>query len=123
VTNIRVRKAIRHLSETPDRSSPLGVLADSVRLSPRHFNRLFKNEVGMSPKQYVIRQRMRVAAELLETTSLDVQQIVERVGLHDYHHFLDCFKKTHGMTPTEYRDRHLQESSDKRLRELLEKKD
>lgn len=59
----------------------------------------------MPPGQYVKTVRMRKAAELLETTSLTVKQIRAKIGMQDESRFVRAFKKTHGLTPSDYRAR------------------
>jgi AraC-like DNA-binding protein len=59
----------------------------------------------MSPGQYLNTLRMEKTAELLETTSLTVKQIRAKVGMQDESQFVRVFKKTYGVTPSEYRAR------------------
>ncbi len=81
-------------------------LARSVNLSLSRFQHLFKAETGTSPAHYIRALRIAQARALLETSLLNVKQIVNRVGLRDKSHFERAFKQAHGLTPTQYRAAH-----------------
>ena len=81
----------------------LGEMARSVNLSPSRFHNLFKTETGTPPYQYLKSLRLARARELLETTFLSVKQVMASAGLNNKSHFVKDFKKTYGMTPTQYR--------------------
>ena len=78
-------------------------LAALVNLSPSRFRHLFKQETGKSPAQYLKDFRMRKAEVMLRTTFLSVKQILKQVGLGSNTHFVNDFRRLHGMTPTAYR--------------------
>lgn len=68
------------------------------------FNRL-KSMTGLSPVEYIREQRLKRAAQLLETSRYSITEITYMVGLNDSRYFSRCFKHSYGMTPTEYRQR------------------
>jgi AraC family transcriptional regulator len=78
-------------------------LAKVARLSPFHFSRLFKNSVGMTPCQYVIRERIREGARRLRTGQDAIAQIALSVGFSSQSHFTDAFHKITGSTPKRQR--------------------
>jgi AraC family transcriptional regulator of arabinose operon len=86
-------------------------LSRSVNLSSSRLRHLFKAESGVSPVQYLKSCRMKRAKELIETTFLNVKQIMDRVGVRDKRHFTEDFKKAYGLTPARYRMRHLRDDS------------
>src|SRR5215212_10401826 len=85
------------------RSWDTATLASMVNLSPSRFRHLFKQETGTSPAQYLKDFRLRKAELILRTTFLSVKQILKQVGLSSNTHFVNDFRKLHGMTPTAYR--------------------
>lgn len=78
-------------------------VARSVNLSSSHLNRLFRIETGFSPLQYLKSVRMRKAKELIDTTFLNVKQVMNTVGVKDKCHFARDFKRAYGLTPSQYR--------------------
>ncbi len=78
-------------------------LAEIVNLSKSRFEKLFKQELKISPMQFIKYLRLEKAKELLKTTHLTVKEIGFAVGINDQSHFVHDFKKKYGLTPTEYR--------------------
>lgn len=81
----------------------LSDLADEAGLSPFHFSRVFKETVGVSPRQYIIRQRMDEACRLLKESSHDIASISAMVGYESVSHFSSLFKRHIGMSPAGFR--------------------
>ena len=89
------------------RKLSLDEMAGSIDLSSSHLCRLLKTETGMSPGQYLQMLRMQKAASLLATTLMSIKQIMGEVGYRNKGLFARHFKKAHGYTPSEYREKHL----------------
>jgi len=86
--------------------SPLSLteLAVVAQMSPSHFAHLFKQAIGQTPHQYVIRCRMERAKHLLTGTTLPIHEIGARVGCADHSHFTALFRRYVASTPKAYRD-------------------
>jgi AraC family transcriptional regulator len=82
---------------------PVERLAELVELSPSHFSRVFKENTGMSPLQFVVRERITVAQQLIRETSRSVIEIALHVGYTSPSHFAQVFRRVAGVTPTEFR--------------------
>ncbi|MEU9181746.1 helix-turn-helix domain-containing protein [Streptomyces sp. NPDC048550] len=78
-------------------------LADHAGVSPRTLTRLWRQETGVSPHQWLLTARVNRARELLETTDLQVEQIAIRCGLGSGANMRARFRDTVGVTPTAYR--------------------
>lgn len=100
----RIDAAIKVIHNEIHQNIPVSELARQVRLSTRHFIRLFKAETSLSPKQYVRCLRMKQAEALLDDSFLNVKEIAASVGVGDRSHFSRDFKKTYGHAPTTFRD-------------------
>ena len=100
----------RHLLRAKDLADsrypdPLGVddLARAAGLSRAHFSREFRAAFGESPHEYLLTRRMERAAALLRNTDRSVADVCLSVGLQSIGSFTTSFKRTYGVTPTEYR--------------------
>ncbi len=78
-------------------------LAREFGLSPRSFERRFREATGSSPLIYLQQQRIKIARELLAATNLSVTEIAYRVGYVDQGHFARLFTRTLAVSPREYR--------------------
>ncbi len=82
----------------------LNVLAAQVNISPNHLSAVFRQQTGQPFIKYLTDFRMNAARDLLATTSKKSNEIGLMVGYKDPHYFSYLFKKTQGMTPTQYRN-------------------
>jgi AraC family transcriptional regulator len=74
-------------------------IAGAAFLSPYHFSRVFKNSVGLSPHQYVLRARVEAAKDLLIAGQNSLGEIASRVGFSDQSHLTRHFKRRYGVPP------------------------
>lgn len=81
----------------------LEVLAAEAGLSPFHFSRVFKQTTGMSPLQFVTRQRITRAQQMIRETSRSLIEIALEVGYPNPSHFAKVFRRVAGVTPTGFR--------------------
>ncbi len=88
-----------HLAE----SISVEALAEMVELSPFHFSRVFKHATGMSPLQFVTRERIVRAQQLVRETSRSLIEIALEVGYTSPSHFAQVFRRVVGVAPTEFR--------------------
>lgn len=80
-------------------------LAAAGGMSRRTLFRQFQIEMGMTPHQYYLRARIKMAERLLETTTLPINDIAAQLGYADPAHLARQFKSVNSITPGEYRDR------------------
>lgn len=81
----------------------LNLLASHVNFSPNHLSMIFSQQTGQTFIKYLTDFRMNKAKELLRCTNKRSSVIAMEVGYKDSHYFSYLFKKTQGMTPTQYR--------------------
>ena len=99
-----ISRARAYLSEHyADPNLMLQDVAGEVHLSQSHFSTVFAQETGLTFTQYLTALRIGKAKELLEATEMRSSQIAQEVGYNDSHYFSYLFKKTTGMTPSEFR--------------------
>ena len=78
-------------------------LAEAVNLSRSVFYSKLKAKVGMTPVEFLKHIRIQKAEELITKSNESFSQIAYAVGFTDPKYFTKCFKKSTGMTPSEYR--------------------
>ena len=100
-----VLKAQTWMQSSMANSFSLQDLADRLNISKRTLARRFKNALGESPVQYLQGMRVEMAKRLLETTVMNLEQIVEQVGYADVSSFRSLFERKTGLAPREYRIR------------------
>jgi DNA-binding response OmpR family regulator/AraC-like DNA-binding protein len=86
-------------------TSRVDALADAVGLSASHLGRLFREQVGLTVRDYLARVRIEVARELLRETEEKTAAIAEMVGFCDESHLARVFRRHDGRPPGAYRRR------------------
>ena len=86
-----------------DEDISLNTAANVANVSSNHFSALFSQNMGQTFIEYLTTLRMNKAKELLRCTGMRSSEIAGEVGYKDAHYFSYLFKKTQGMTPSEYR--------------------
>lgn len=99
----KLKKALEFIKEHLDEDLSLQDIAEEVGMSPYHFARGLKNEIGLAPHQYIIEQRIIKAKELLTGTNLPIVEIALQVGYNTQSHFTAVFHRHTGVTPKNYR--------------------
>jgi AraC family transcriptional regulator len=86
----------------------LDEMAESAGLSPAHFSQMFRQSTGQSPHQFVVRQRIERAQEMLRAAEARVLEVAVACGFKTrQQHFARVFRKMCGCSPTEYRQEFL----------------
>ena len=86
----------RHLTEHPTRLD----LAREFHLTPQRINALFKEELGISPGEYVHRELAERGYALLHDEQLSVKETADRLGFSSAFYFSRVFRKVFGMPPS-----------------------
>lgn len=99
-----VENAIHFLTtHFPEPELRLSDMANAAHLSPAHFGRIFRAEVGIPPMKYLTQLRMEHARRMLDRTRLQVGEIGGAVGYEDNLHFSRTFRAHMGISPRQYR--------------------
>lgn len=99
----KIDVAVRYIEKNCLNSDfTLSSAAEHAFMSEVYFRRLFHEEFGMSPKQYVLRYRIGHAATLILSGYFTLQEVAERCGFRDYKHFTVQFKRIIGVSPSQY---------------------
>ena len=96
---------IKHYLETYYHESiQLEDLASMTHLSRFYISHSFKKEIGMSPMEYLIDIRIKESKILLRTTNYSISQVADIVGFTTPTYFSKQFRKSTGISPTDYRE-------------------
>ncbi|WP_396601339.1 response regulator [Algibacter sp. R77976] len=78
----------------------------AVGMSRMQLHRKIKALTGLSASEFVRSQRLKLAAELLKTSDINISQVGYSVGFNDHSYFTKCFKEAYNCTPTEFSKKH-----------------
>lgn len=104
IDNTRVTAAIEFLIRNYTHQPKLGEVADHVHLSPFHFQRMFREWVGVTPKQFAQYLSVEHAKKILKETRATLSDAADQVGLSTTSRLHDLFVTIEGMTPGEYKN-------------------
>ncbi len=99
----RIHEIERYIDNYYMEDITLKTLSDYLHLSERQINRILKQQSGLGFKDLLIRQRMLMAKELLQDSSLSLTEIAKKVGFHSYSGFYYCVRKFWGIHPDKLR--------------------
>ena len=100
-----IRELQQFIADHPGDRLTLADLAARVQMSPRHFTRVFRAEVGISPGRYVERIRLEAARRRLEESEQSVADVAVATGFGSSETLRRTFVAALGVAPAEYRQR------------------
>ncbi len=99
-----VKRIINYMSENFEKKISLDQIAHNMYLSPVYVSKIFKEETGESPINYLIKIRLEKAKAILERgEGGSIKSIANEVGYEDVYHFSKLFKKYYGVSPLNYK--------------------
>jgi len=99
----QIRRVLSHVDSNLDTTIRNNDLAAVARLCESHFNVAFRQSVGQSPHEYIIRRRMERAQGLMLSTDKGLSEIAAECGLADQPHFTRLFRRVVGESPAAWR--------------------
>lgn len=96
----RLQKIKRLIEAAPDRNHRISELAETAGLSEPHLRRLFRTQLGMSPKQYLRRARMEFAQRLMQQEGLRVGEAAHLLGFASVFQFSTQYRQVLGHPPS-----------------------
>lgn len=95
-----------YIRENFSKKITLDELSDLVDINKYYLIRLFKQQTGLSPIDYLIHVRLEEAEKLLSQSNVTISKISDIVGFHSPSHFSKTFKESNHMTPSSYRKKY-----------------
>lgn len=106
----RIRESLKYIDDNCMKKYSVSELCRHVNLSPSRFLHLFKEQTGLSPRDYWLQQRIGLVLKLLTTTELSIPEIATELGFVDRTHLSRVIKANIGETPAEIRKKILKSS-------------
>ena len=101
--NLLIRQFLDYMNAHYTENITVIQLAQKFSMSEKNFIRYFHFNTGISPKRYLIEQRMKYAGELLSDKKCSITEIAQTVGYSDPYSFSKAFHKYYGESPSIYR--------------------
>lgn len=101
-----IKKVVEYIQDNIESKLDLKMLSELSGLSPNYFHRVFTENLGITPNDYITKIRLDKARELLVKTSLPVSEISFRCGFENIPYFSYLFKKHLGISPGKFRKKH-----------------
>lgn len=98
-----INSVIEELENNISGDFKLETFAEKAYMSPKYFSTFFKKKVGCTFSEFVHKQRINYAVELLETTDMSIVDIMQSVGYSDTKSFYKIFKRVTGVNPSAFR--------------------
>lgn len=98
-----VTKAIDYMNKYYSCNITISDICRAIFLSPGYFNRLFKNKIGMTPYKYLCVLRINKSKELLSESAFSIEEIARICGFANTGHLSTVFRKTQGLSPSEFK--------------------
>lgn len=103
-TDALIDKAIIYFDKNLKSKNSLSEISDELGISYVQFARRFRRYTGLSPNEYIIKSRMKLARELLGDEEVLIKEIAIACGYENEYYFSYAFKKYNGISPSEYRN-------------------
>jgi AraC-like DNA-binding protein len=101
--HVLIRRAQQIVADHVGKSITVTELARMLSVSREHLTRRFKDEIALTPHDYILRQKLLLACHLLKETPLSNKQIALRLGYDEPSHFTRTFRRVIHMTPSRFR--------------------
>ncbi|MBF7091647.1 AraC family transcriptional regulator N-terminal domain-containing protein [Flavobacterium sp. ALJ2] len=100
--NNPIKEVTEFIKQNLKENMNLKSLSDKACMSTASFYRFFKKELGMSPIEYVLNEKIKCAKKLLKNPSIQINEVCYLSGFEDANYFIRLFKKHEGITPKQY---------------------
>ena len=110
--NMAVYRALRYIDREYPHLTQTRQVAQALSYSEYYLCHIFRENMGMTLKEYLMQKKIKVAAELLENSSMPVTEIAEQLSFSSLHTFSIAFKRHTQLSPSQYRERFKEVAAD-----------
>ena len=103
--NDRISYVIKFIRENLTEDLSIELLSEKAYMSESNFYRTFKHELGSSPNDFIIEERLKVAESLLRNPRMSVKEAYLASGFNSFSYFCRIFKKKKNLSPTEFKEK------------------
>ncbi len=100
--NNPIKEVTEYIKQNLKENMSLKSLSEKACMSTTSFYRFFKRELGMSPIEYILNEKIKCAKNLLRNPTLQINEVCYLSGFEDANYFIRLFKKHEGITPKQY---------------------
>ncbi|MFC4479753.1 AraC family transcriptional regulator [Flavobacterium chungangensis] len=100
--NNPIKEVTEYIKQNLKENINLKSLSEKACMSTTSFYRFFKRELGMSPIEYILNEKIKCAKNLLRNPTLQINEVCYLAGFEDANYFIRLFKKYEGITPKQY---------------------
>jgi len=97
-----INQVVEYIRKNLKENISLKNLSDKACMSTASFYRFFKREIGMSPIEFVLNEKIRCAKKLLKNPGIQINEVCYLSGFENCNYFIRLFKKHEGITPKQY---------------------
>lgn len=101
-TDSPIQQVVEYIHNNLNEKIKLKSLSKKAGMSTTSFYRYFKRELGMSPIEFVLNEKIKCAKQLLRDQGLHINEVGYLAGFEDCNYFIRLFKKHEGITPKQY---------------------
>jgi AraC-like DNA-binding protein len=99
----RLHFVLQYIHEHLTEKIPVDTLSRRAYLSRNIFFKWFKEQFGLTPLEYITRERIRLARQLLAEENDSISEIGQQCGFSNVNYFVRAFHRSEGLTPGAYR--------------------
>ena len=101
----RLAYIIDYIRKNLDKDLSIKELSDKLCMSESNFHRVFKNEMNLSPVEFINNERIKLATSLLQDPNRKIKQVYMECGFNSLSYFIRLFKKHKSLSPKEYQSK------------------
>jgi AraC-like DNA-binding protein len=101
--NDRISYVIQYIRENITEDLSIDTLSEKAYMSESSFYRTFKHELGATPTEFIIEERLKIAESLLRDPKVSIKEAYLASGFNSFSYFCRTFKKKKNLSPSEYK--------------------